>query len=112
MTAPSMSNRFIRSWDLQPRNTVWHCLAGHRKNRSSMSPSAAACAACLLEDRRGKSLGQERTLTRFNCMSDSDRFTAAIAQIDIANAADPNREVHEGREEPKELLYSRRMSDW
>ena len=45
-------------------------------------------------------------------MSDSDRFTAAIAQIDAANAADPNRETFEGREEPKELLYSRRMSDW
>jgi hypothetical protein len=45
-------------------------------------------------------------------MSGSDRFTAATAQIDAANAADPNREALEGREEPKELLYSRRMSDW
>jgi len=42
----------------------------------------------------------------------SDRFTAAIAQIDAANAADPNREAYEGRDAPKELLYSRRMSDW
>ena len=45
-------------------------------------------------------------------MPDSDRFTAAIAQIDAANAADPNRESYQGREEPKEILYSRRMSDW
>jgi hypothetical protein len=45
-------------------------------------------------------------------MSDSDHFTTTIAQIDAANAADPNREAYEGREEPKELLYSRRMSDW
>jgi len=45
-------------------------------------------------------------------MSPSDRFTDAIAQIDAANAADPNREAYEGREEPKELLYARRMSDW
>src|SRR5262245_37943961 len=45
-------------------------------------------------------------------MSDSDRFIAAIAGIDAANAADPNSEMFEGREEPKELLYSRRMNDW
>ena len=45
-------------------------------------------------------------------MPDSDRFTAAIAQIDAANAADPNRESYQGRAEPRELLYSRRMSDW
>jgi len=43
---------------------------------------------------------------------DTNRFAAAIAQIDAANAADPNRESFEGHEEPKELLYSRRMSDW
>jgi hypothetical protein len=45
-------------------------------------------------------------------MSDSDRFITAIAQIDAANAVDPNRESYQGREEPKELLYSHRMSDW
>jgi hypothetical protein len=43
---------------------------------------------------------------------DSDWLTTAIAEIDAANAADPNREAHQGRDEPKELLYSRRMSDW
>jgi hypothetical protein len=45
-------------------------------------------------------------------MPSSNHFSDAIAQIDAANAADPSREVYQGREEPKELLYSRRMSDW
>jgi hypothetical protein len=45
-------------------------------------------------------------------MSDSNQFTAAIAQIDAANAADPNHEMLEGREQPKELLYSQRMTHW
>ena len=41
-----------------------------------------------------------------------DRFDDALARIDAANAADPNRESHEGKEWPKELLYGRRMSAW
>lgn len=41
-----------------------------------------------------------------------DRYAAAIAAIDAANAEDPNREVWEGEEHPKELLYSQRMSGW
>jgi hypothetical protein len=45
-------------------------------------------------------------------MTDTAKFAAAIAKIDEANAADPHREVFEGREYPKELLYSMRMSDW
>ena len=40
------------------------------------------------------------------------RFEQAIQQFDRANSEDPNREVHEGREHPKELLYARRMSRW
>jgi hypothetical protein len=40
--------------------------------------------------------------------ADLDR---AIALIDAANGADPNRETADGRAWPKELLYSRRMSD-
>ena len=43
------------------------------------------------------------------CMS---RYDDAIAQIDAANEADPNRESFEGQSWPKELLYSRRMSTW
>ncbi|WP_255210963.1 DUF4202 domain-containing protein [Methylogaea oryzae] len=32
--------------------------------------------------------------------------------IDAANGEDPNRESWQGREWPKELLYSQRMSEW
>ena len=42
----------------------------------------------------------------------SDRFRAAIQLIDKANNQDPNKEIHEGKAFPKELLYSRRMSAW
>jgi hypothetical protein len=41
-----------------------------------------------------------------------DRFAAAIAKIDEANAADPNQEIFQGQPQPKELLYSRRMTAW
>jgi hypothetical protein len=40
------------------------------------------------------------------------RFDEAIARIDAANAADPNRETLDGESWPKELLYARRMSAW
>ena len=40
----------------------------------------------------------------------SERFDAAIARFDAANAEDPNREAVDGRVEPKELLYADRMS--
>lgn len=45
-------------------------------------------------------------------VSPSDLYEEAIRRIDAANAEDPNREVHEGQEWPKELLYGRRMSKW
>jgi hypothetical protein len=45
-------------------------------------------------------------------MQTADRFAAAIAKIDAANAADPNLELREGREQAKELFYSQRMTDW
>ena len=41
-----------------------------------------------------------------------ERFERAIAAIDAANAEDPRREAGEHGDEPKELLYSRRMSRW
>ena len=44
-------------------------------------------------------------------MNPPQTFDQAIALIDAANAADPNRETADGRAWPKELLYSRRMSD-
>ena len=40
-------------------------------------------------------------------MTDADRFSRAIALFDAANAEDPNREGGE----PKELVYSRRMTE-
>src|SRR2546421_5957799 len=40
------------------------------------------------------------------------RFETALARFDAANAADPNREVFQGREYPKELLYAERMTVW
>jgi len=40
----------------------------------------------------------------------SERFDQAIARIDQANSADPNKEVFEGKEYPKELLYAQRMT--
>jgi Domain of unknown function (DUF4202) len=39
------------------------------------------------------------------------RFQAAIAAFDQANAEDPNQEKTDGKEYPKELLYSQRMSE-
>lgn len=42
----------------------------------------------------------------------SDHFKDAIARIDAANAEDPNKEIFEGKEYPKEILYSERMTTW
>jgi hypothetical protein len=38
-------------------------------------------------------------------------FHAAIAAFDQANMEDPNREMADGKEYPKELLYAQRMSE-
>src|SRR5271166_713208 len=40
-----------------------------------------------------------------------ERFAAVIAHIDAANARDPNRVEIDGRLEPAELVYGRRMSE-
>ncbi len=45
-------------------------------------------------------------------MSPPEKFAAAMAHIDEANAADPNREPYRGQEHPKEWLYSQRMIGW
>ncbi len=44
-------------------------------------------------------------------ISDRSRFDLAIARFDAANAEDPNKEMVDGKEHPKELLYAQRMSD-
>jgi hypothetical protein len=38
-------------------------------------------------------------------------YQAAIAAFDQANSEDPNKEMYDGKEYPKELLYARRMSE-
>ncbi len=42
----------------------------------------------------------------------SSHFKEAITRFDAANAADPNQEIFEGKEYPKELLYAQRMTAW
>ena len=39
------------------------------------------------------------------------QFDKAVELIDAANNEDPNLEISDGKEWPKELLYSHRMSD-
>lgn len=43
---------------------------------------------------------------------DEGRFQAVIERLDAANGEDPHREVFEGKEYPKELLYALRMTEW
>lgn len=40
-----------------------------------------------------------------------EHYQAAIAAFDKTNAEDPNREMAEGKEYPRELLYAQRMSE-
>ena len=42
----------------------------------------------------------------------ADRIQKALDAFDRANAADPNLEIVDGKEVPKELIYGRRMSEW
>ena len=41
----------------------------------------------------------------------SNLYQAAIAAFDKANAEDPNKEMADGKEYPKELLYAQRMTE-
>jgi ribosomal protein L15E len=41
----------------------------------------------------------------------NENYQAAIAAFDQANMEDPNKEMADGKEYPKELLYAQRMSD-
>ena len=45
-------------------------------------------------------------------ISEPQRFEAAIRRFDEANRDDPNRDVFEGRAQPRELLYAQRMTHW
>jgi hypothetical protein len=44
-------------------------------------------------------------------MTSDLRLESALARFDALNAADPHTELVEGRPQPKELLYARRMTD-
>ena len=43
-------------------------------------------------------------------MTSKDRFRRAVERFDGANAEDPHRELVDGVEQPKELVYARRMT--
>ena len=43
-------------------------------------------------------------------MTPDDRFRRAVERFDAANSEDPNRELADGAEQPKELVYARRMT--
>src|SRR5215471_282133 len=45
-------------------------------------------------------------------VADAERFKAAIARFDAANAEDPTTEIFQGVVYPKELLYAQRMTAW
>ena len=45
-------------------------------------------------------------------MNTTSQFNRAIQKFDQENQNDPNTETDKGQEYPKELLYSRRMTDW
>ena len=40
------------------------------------------------------------------------QFDQAIRRTDTANADDPHRIVHDGSEQPRELVHARRRSEW
>jgi len=44
-------------------------------------------------------------------MAASEQFEKAFAQFDSYNSKDPNKEEHNGKSHPKELLYATRMSE-
>jgi hypothetical protein len=43
---------------------------------------------------------------------DAPAFQKAIEKFDAENARDPNHEVSDGVDYPRELLYARRLTDW
>src|SRR5687768_3464413 len=45
-------------------------------------------------------------------MISDPRLQSALDRFDALNAHDPHTELVEGRPEPKELLYARRMTAW
>ncbi len=52
------------------------------------------------------------SLSSMSDLENPARFDEALRRFDAANAADPNRDVVDGVEHPRELLYARRLTDW
>ncbi len=44
--------------------------------------------------------------------ADSERFKRALARFDEESSRDPNREIVNGMEQPKELVYAQWLTDW
>jgi hypothetical protein len=44
--------------------------------------------------------------------AESDRFNRALARFDEENSRDPNREILNGVEQPRELLYAQWLTEW
>jgi hypothetical protein len=44
--------------------------------------------------------------------SGHDRFAAAVRRFDLENSADPHKELVDGVEQPRELVYARWLTDW
>jgi hypothetical protein len=57
-------------------------------------------------------MSESKTQSENRSTPSADRFASAIEQIDVTNAADPNRELFAGRELAKEIVYSQRMTEW
>jgi hypothetical protein len=45
-------------------------------------------------------------------VADSERFKRALARFDEENSRDPNREVVNGVEQPREVVYAQWLTDW
>jgi hypothetical protein len=45
-------------------------------------------------------------------ISDPKRFERAIARFDEENSKDPNSELVDGKPQPRELIYAKRLTDW
>jgi len=45
-------------------------------------------------------------------VADSERFKRALARFDEENSRDPHRELVNGVEQPRELIYAKWLTDW
>ncbi len=54
---------------------------------------------------------KSRDLDKTNLLFMDPKFETTIVDIDLLNAKDPNLEIENGKLIPKELLYSKRMTD-